>query len=116
MYDPLIVFAPPAPGFFVGGAIRFGFGITIGFAFRPWGSGTTRIVWATHGVFIAGAIWGRNWANRASCVHPYATFHGWTGPRGAERHELIRRSEGERAAREGRARVEEHHASRGGYH
>src|SRR5271165_2889917 len=38
-YDPLIVFAAPRPGFFVGGAIRFNFGITIGAAFRPWGWG-----------------------------------------------------------------------------
>lgn len=35
VYDPLIVFAPPWPGFFVGGAIGFGFGITLGFAFAP---------------------------------------------------------------------------------
>jgi len=113
-YDPLIVFAAPAPGFFVGGAIVFGFGVTLGFAFRPWGWGVTRIGWATHEVFIAGAPWRRTWANRATYVHPYAAFHPWTGARGAEQHQLIKRSEAERnAARQGHARVEEHHASGG---
>jgi hypothetical protein len=112
-YDPLIVFAPPAPGFFVGGAIGFGFGVTLGFAFRPWGWGTTRFGWGTHDVFIGNARWGRTWVNRGSYVHPYAAFHGWSGPRGAELHERIGRSEAERgAARMGHARVEEH-AGRG---
>src|SRR5579863_1726027 len=36
-YDPAVVFFAPRPGFFVGGAIRFGFGINLGVAFRPWG-------------------------------------------------------------------------------
>jgi hypothetical protein len=114
VYDPLIVFAAPAPGFFVGGAIRFGFGITLGFAFAPWGWGSSRIVWGSHDVFIAGAHWGRTWVNRGTYVHPYSAFHPWSGPRGPEHHELIKRSEGERrAAREGRERVEEHHESHG---
>jgi hypothetical protein len=38
-YNPLIVFAPPRPGFFIGGAISFRFGVTITAAFRPWGWG-----------------------------------------------------------------------------
>ena len=42
-YNPLIVFAPPRPGFFVGGAIGFGYGITIGAAFGPWGWGSSRV-------------------------------------------------------------------------
>ncbi len=109
VYNPLVVFAAPAPGFFVGGAIRFGFGITIGVAFAPWGWGTTRIVWGSHAVFIAGARWGRTWANRATYVHPYSALHAWKGPRGPEQHQLIKRSKEERnAAREGRARVEQH--------
>src|ERR1700726_4307537 len=36
-YDPGIVFFAPRPGFFVGGAIRFGFGVTLGAFYRPWG-------------------------------------------------------------------------------
>ena len=38
-YDPGIVFFAPRPGFFVGGAIRFGFGVSLGVFFRPWGWG-----------------------------------------------------------------------------
>jgi hypothetical protein len=112
-YDPLIVFAPPVPGFFVGSAIVFGFGVTLGFAFRPWGWGTTRFVWDRHEVFIANGRWGRTWANRGTYVHHYDAFHRWTGPRGRENHELIRRSEAERSeARSGHARgAEEHHSS-----
>jgi len=115
VYDPLVVFAAPVPGFFVGGAINFGFGISLGFAFRPWGWGTTRIGWASHDVFIGGAPWRRTWANRGTYAHPYAAFHRYTGPRGAEQHQLIRRSEEERRAdREGHERIEEHQVSHGG--
>jgi hypothetical protein len=111
VYDPLIVFAPPVPGFFVGGAIVFGFSVTLGFAFRPWGWGTTRFIWDSHEVFIAGGRWDRTWINRGSYVHHYGDFHRWTGPRGVEHHELIPRSEDERrAARLGHERgAEEHH-------
>jgi hypothetical protein len=110
VYDPRVVFVAPAPGFFVGGAIRFGFGISLGFAFAPWGWGTTRIGWGSHALFIAGAPWGRTWGNRRVYVHPYHDFHPYHGPAVPEHHELIRRSEAERrAAREGHARVEEHH-------
>jgi Protein of unknown function (DUF3300) len=109
-YDPLIVFAAPRPGFFIGGAIGFGYGVSLGFAFRPWGWGTSRFYWDRHDVFIGGAHWGRNWANRGSYVHPYAGFHRFDGPRGEERHELIGRSDREReAARSGHRHVEEHH-------
>lgn len=117
-YDPLVVFAPPPPGFFVGGAIVFGFGVTLGLAFRPWGWGTTRFVWDRHEVYIANARWERNWANRATYVHHYDDFHRWNGPRGAEQHELIQRNEEERnAARMGRARPPEvHQGAPGGHH
>jgi hypothetical protein len=110
-YDPRIVFFAPRPGFFVGGAIHFGFGISIGAAFAPWGWGATRIGWDSHALFIANHPWERTWVNRGVYAHPYAGFHAYAGPRGAEQHELIRRSPAERnAAREGRARGrEEHH-------
>jgi hypothetical protein len=108
-YDPLIVFAAPRPGFFVGGAISFGFGINIGVAFRPWGWGLNRFAWASHGVFINNAPWGRTWVNRGAYVHPYAGVPRYTGPRPAEGHELHERSVREREnARAGRAREEEH--------
>ena len=111
VYDPLIVFAAPRPGFFVGGAISFGYGISLGFAFRPWGWGATHFGWGTHEVFIAGAPWGRTWANRRAYVHPYANFHrAAPAPARVERHDLIPRDEAERnAARQGHPRPEERH-------
>jgi len=111
VYDPLIVFAAPHPGFFVGGAIRFGFGISLGVAFRPWGWGFTHFDWGTHAVIVAGHPWGRTWGNRAVYVHPYGPgVRRWSPANRAEGHALVRRDEGERrAAREGRARPEERH-------
>jgi hypothetical protein len=107
-YDPLIVFAPPRPGFFIGGAIGFRFGVTIGPAFAPWGWGVNRFAWNEHRVFINNAPWGRTWANRGAYVHPYAVPR-YSGPRPAERHELQGRSERERQAwRSGREREEDH--------
>ena len=111
-YDPAVVFFAPRPGFFVGGAIRFGYGVSLGLFFRPWGwgPGFGRFDWGAHRVFINNGVWGRTWVNRGSYVHPYEGVHRF-GPaeRIPERHELHERSEHERAAsREGRAREEEH--------
>ena len=64
-YDPLIVFGPPRPGFFVGGAIRFGGGITIGAAFAPWGWGHASFGWGTHTVIINNHPWARTWDSAA---------------------------------------------------
>jgi len=113
-YDPAVVFVRPRPGFFVGGAIRFNFGITIGPAFRPWGWGVNRFGWSSHSVIINDRPWNRGWANRGTYVHPYAVQR-YQGARVPERHELHQRSEHEReAARMGRERVEEHrHDERG---
>jgi hypothetical protein len=109
-YDPLVVFAPPPPGFVIGAAIGFGFGITIGAFFGPWGWGSTRIVWASHALFINNHAWGRTWANRATYVHPYPGLHRYTVAAHPEHHELIKRSEAERnAARQGHEYHEEHH-------
>lgn len=109
-YDPLIVFGPPRPGFFIGGAIGWGFGISLGIAFRPWGWGFTHFDWGHHAIFINNAPWGRTWANRGVYVHPYPGIHRWEPGRRVEGHRLIRRDEGERrAAREGHARPEERH-------
>jgi hypothetical protein len=110
VYDPLVVFWPPRPGFVVGGAIGFGFGINIGVAFGPWGWGGVRFDWGAHALFINNAVWGRTWFNRGVYVHPYAGLRRWgPGPR-VEGHSLIRRSEEERRApREGRPRPAEHH-------
>ena len=71
-YDPAIVFFPPAPGIVVGGVIRFGFFVTIGDFFRPWGWGYCRFDWGSHVVIINNAPWRRTWINRREYVHPYA--------------------------------------------
>ena len=115
-YDPAIVFFPPRPGFFIGGAIGFNFGISLGVAFRPWGWGYNRFDWGGHAVFINNGRWGRNWDNRRAYVHPYADVHRWgPGERVPEGHEVHERSERERGAeREGR-RVPEEHRGGGGH-
>jgi hypothetical protein len=90
-YDPLVVFAPPRPGFAIGGAIRFGPGITIGAMFGGWGwwlgSG---FAWPSHTVLIDRRPWGRVWADRAVYIHPYV--HPWVRPVGprVETHRLRR--------------------------
>jgi hypothetical protein len=109
-YDPAVVFLAPRPGFFVGGAIRFGFGITVGAWFRPWGWGYNRFDWGRRAVIINDHPWGREWVNRRVYVHPYEGPRRWEGERRAETHELIRRDEHEKNAwREGREREEERH-------
>jgi hypothetical protein len=108
-YDPLVVYARPRPGFFVGAGISFRFGVNLGVAFRPWGWGNNRIAWDRRTVFINNAPWGRTWVNRREYVHPYAVRRTVVGNRPVERHELIERSERERSAgRYGHERVEEH--------
>src|SRR5271169_5819614 len=103
-YDPGIVFFAPRPGFFVGGGIRFGFGVTIGGFFRPWGWGYSRFDWGGNRVFINNAYWGRTWANRGFYAHPYPGVRRF-GPYGpyhraaaVEHHEIHERTERERAA------------------
>jgi len=112
-YNPAVVFVAPAPGFFVGGAIRFGFGISIGPYFRPWGWGPgvyARFDWGGRGVFINNAPWGRTWANRVTYVHPYPAVRRYApAAHPAEGHPLHAESERERAAARGNRRVEEHH-------
>jgi hypothetical protein len=109
VYDPGVVFLAPRPGFAVGVAINFGFGITIGSAFRPWGWGGVHIAWDSHGWYIGDHTWGRTWVNRATYVHPYG-LPRYDAARRVETHELITRDEHEReAARLGKARPEERH-------
>jgi hypothetical protein len=109
-YDPRIVFFAPRPGFVVGGAIRFGFGVTIGGFFRPWGWGYDRFDWDRHAVIINNEPWRRGWGDRRAYVHPYPGVRRYApAERAPERHELHGRSERERAApREGRRAREEH--------
>jgi len=116
-YDPAVVFLAPRPGFIVGGAIRFGFGVSFGIGFRPWGwgvAGYSRFDWGAHRVFINAAPWGRTWANRAVYVHPYPAVRRFApAQRVADAHALRGQTERERqAAREGKPRQEEHHDDR----
>jgi len=107
-YDPAIVFVPPEPGFVVGGAIRFGFGVSIGVVFRPWGWGFNRFDWGGHAVIINDVPWRRTWATRMTYAHPY-TIRRVEGPRPAERHQLYERTPREREApRRGERQREEH--------
>jgi hypothetical protein len=113
-YDPAIVFFAPRPGFAVGGAIRFGFGVSIGGFFAPWGwvGGGIRFDWGGHAVFLNNTRWGRTWANRAVYVHSYPAIRrpapGAVRP--PEAHALHPRSEPERnAARQGRPMPREEH-------
>jgi hypothetical protein len=112
-YDPFIVYAAPRPGFFVGGAIGFGFGVGIGTYFRPWGWGATRFGWNTHVLIVNDRPWGRTWVNRGAYVHPYPGVRRYAagpGPARVEHHELIQRSAREREApHAGRPHEEEHH-------
>ena len=107
-YDPLVVFAPPRPGFVIGGAINFGFGVGLGVAFRPWGWGFNRFDWGGRAVIINNERWNRTWVNRTTYVHPYAVQR--YGPeRRFEGHALHERSPRERESdRLGRRRDEEH--------
>ncbi len=93
VYNPLVVFAPPRPGFFVGGAIGFGPRVFIGGPFLSFGWwGNPGFAWRSHGILVGGGVWGRSWSNRGEFQHP-AYAHGWARPAGpaGERHEVERR-------------------------
>jgi hypothetical protein len=113
-YDPVVVYARPRPGFFIGSAIVFRFGIPLGVAFRPWGWGYNRIAWDHRVVFINNSPWHRTWVNRREYVHPYTVRRYVVAERHEDRHELVGRNEHEREAwRGGHGRVEEHREEHG---
>lgn len=110
VYNPLVVFAPPRPGFVVGGAIGFGWGFSLTAAFRPWGWGVgfNHLDWGRHVVVVNNVAWNRTFANRAVYAHPY-TVQRYAPARRVEGHELHEPSPREREAyRGGSKRVEEH--------
>lgn len=87
-YDPFLVYGPPRPGFFVGGAIHFGPGIVIGAGFAPWGWAHPYFDWRSHGIFFDATPWNRGWVNRGYYRHPYAHPYAYRpGPR-VEHHEF----------------------------
>ncbi|MGD0798972.1 MAG: DUF3300 domain-containing protein [Acidobacteriaceae bacterium] len=89
VYDPLIVFGAPRPGFFIGGAIRFGPAVTLGVSFGRFGWFGSGFGWGSHAILIDHRPWVRTYANRGAYVHPYA--HPYVRPAAP--------------------RVEEHHAA-----
>jgi hypothetical protein len=112
-YNPVVVFARPRPGFFIGGAIRFGGGITLGAAFSPWGWGGGGFGWREHNILIDRRPWVRNWNNRAAYVHPYATpYRRVEGPR-AEHHEYHESRPAERGHDEHRDQGHDDHRDHG---
>lgn len=72
IYDPFVVFAPPRPGFFLGGAIRFGPAVTLGVTFGRFGWFGAGFGWRDHAVLIDHRPWVRTYVNRGAYVHPYA--------------------------------------------
>ncbi len=113
-YDPLVVFFAPRPGFFVVGAIRFGFGVTLGGFFAPWGwvAGGIGFDWGAHSVFLNHAPWGRTWMNRGGYVHPYPSIQRRPPDaiRPRDTHPLHPRSGRERSApRQGKPAPRESH-------
>ena len=81
-YDPFVVFGPPAPGFFVGGAIRWGPAVIITAGFLPFGWVHPYFLWGAHTIYFDRTPWSRVWVNRGYYRQPYA--HPWVprpGPR-----------------------------------
>jgi hypothetical protein len=114
-YDPIVVYAPPRRGIVVTSSIRFGFGVTLGAVWAPWGWGATRVAWHDRVVIVNNAPWRRTWTNRTTYVHSY-TVQRYVAPR-AEGHVVIERSVRERdAERSGRGYHEEHHAQNQEHH
>jgi hypothetical protein len=107
-YDPIVVFAPPRPGYRPLVAIRYGYSVPIGVYFRPWGWGGNRIVWTSHTVIINDRAWARARANRLTYVHPYAVPR-YAVPRPPEPHHVVAPSAHEREQeRHGEPSKEEH--------
>jgi hypothetical protein len=72
VYSPGVVFFAPRPGFFVGGAIRFGPVVTIGPALGRFGWYGAGFGWGGHTILIDHHPWTRTYVNRGVYVHPYA--------------------------------------------
>src|SRR6478672_2469651 len=124
-YDPVVVYERPRPGFFIGGAIGFRFGVVLGASYRPWGWGYNRIAWDRRVVFINNAPWQRTWVNRHEYHHPYTVRyypehhydrhenHGHeVSYRAHERNEERREEHAREERREEHAREERHEERR----
>lgn len=92
VYDPLVVFAPPRPGLFIGGVIRFGPAVTLGVSFGRFGWFGAGFGWGAHTLLIDHRPWLRTYVNRAAYVHPYARpYVRPAAPRVEEHHAPPRR-------------------------
>jgi len=90
-YDPRVVFYAPRPGYFVGGAVRFGPAVTIGTSFGRFGWFGAGFGWGNHAILIDRRPWGRTWVNRGVYAHPYVRPYARpVGPR-IEHHEIEHR-------------------------
>jgi Protein of unknown function (DUF3300) len=72
VYNPAVVFYAPRPGYYAGGAIRFGSPIVIGPAFGRYGWYGAGFGWNTHTILVDHRPWTRTYVNRSAYVHPYA--------------------------------------------
>src|SRR6476660_6298369 len=106
-YDPVVVYARPRPGFFVGAAIGFRFGVALGVAYRPWGWGYNRIAWDRRVVFVNNTPWQRTWVNRHEYHHPYTVRY--YPEHHYDRHENHGREVSYRAHERNEERREERH-------
>ncbi len=108
-YNPAVVYYAPRAGFYAGGAIGFGFGVSIGPAFRPWGWGGNRFGWGEHHVYINRSVWNRTYVNRNTYIHQYPNVQRYAPGQRVEQHQLIQRNAHEREAQwNNRGRAEEH--------
>lgn len=88
VYDPLVVFGPPRPGFFVGGAIRFGPAVTLGVSFGRYGWFGSGFGWRDHTVLIDHRPWARTYVDRGAYVHPYSRPYVRPAAPQVEHHEI----------------------------
>jgi hypothetical protein len=106
-YNPAVVFVAPPPDFRGAAAISFGYGVSIGTLWGPWGWGASRFDWGAHTLIIADRPWGRTWANRIGYLHPFAAPR--YEHRIPERHHPEPRTQRERDSQwRGRPADEEH--------
>jgi len=103
-YNPYLVFGPPPPGVVVANSVYFGFGVSLGAWWAPWGWGSTRFVWPMHTVIFVNEPWGRTWPNRGGYVHPYPGVPRHPGPRLPDMHRAQPRTPAQRAAPHGGGR------------
>ena len=81
-YDPAVVYYRPyRPGF--RGGISFGYGVTLGSYFSPWGwGGGSRFAWDRHEVYVNNRVWDRRVYEERRNVTSYRPFGGYSRSEG----------------------------------